>query len=273
MPPSTSIVEFREALRASRNIVAIAGAGLSAASGIPTFRDSGGYWKNFDLNSIATPQSFQTNPNSVWQFYLDKYVEALQAQPNPAHLAVAVLCIPERLHVLAPEAIFTLVTQNVDGLTHSPSTSPYPMFEMHGRLDEVLCTLCGQREKITKGLLSVPLEDYSVRTDVEKQALLNDLPRCSHCSSLLRPGVVWFEETPLHLREIWDIIDRADMCLVIGTSSTVQPAAGFAHVVSERGGTVAVFNLKLEESDDEPDFLFLGSCEQTLPRVLFAIDV
>ena len=130
------------------------------------------------------------------------------------------------------------MTQNVDGLSsraldvveqhhsfstnaHSLSTSPYPMFEMHGQLDEVLCTLCGQRERITNGLLSVPLEDYSVRTDVEKQALLNDLPRCSHCSSLLRPGVVWFEEMPLRLREIWDIIDRADMCLVIGTSSTV----------------------------------------------------
>ena len=131
------------------------------------------------------------------------------------------------------------MTQNVDGLSsraldvveqrhafstisHSPSTSPFLMFEMHGRLDEVLCTLCGQREKVSDGLLSVSVEDYSTRTDVEKQALLRDLPRCSRCSSLLRPGVVWFEETPLRLREIWDVVDRADMCLVIGTSSTVQ---------------------------------------------------
>ncbi|KAK0450996.1 sirtuin 5 [Armillaria borealis] len=185
---SNTVRDFLDALFRSRKIVAITGAGLSAASGlgIPPFRGAGGVWEKYDLSTLATPQAFEDNP------------------------------IPS----------LTLVTQNIDGLCEkavqevlqhrtsaSGNDSVSPLFEMHGRLSDTRCTSCGRE----------------------------DLPHCRICDGSLRPGVVWFEESPRHLRGIWDAVDQADMCLVIGTSST--PAAGFAYEVSQHGGKVAVFNV------------------------------
>jgi len=149
------------------------------------------------------------------------------------------------------------------------------MIEMHGRLFDVLCTnascnhtewddtspICpalGGTERITAASTGVP----------EPLIAEQDLPRCKRCGSLARPGVVWFGEGLHHYDEIEAIVDEADLCLVVGTSSTVYPAAGYASEVQDNGGRVAVFNLERSKGDSKADFLFLGPCEETLPAAL-----
>ncbi|KAI0057792.1 DHS-like NAD/FAD-binding domain-containing protein [Artomyces pyxidatus] len=284
MPPSTCVSEFRSVLHESTSIVAVVGAGLSAASGIPTWRESGGVWKTYDPAAIATPEAFAANPSLVWQHYHAMRERALQATPNPAHLALALLCIPTLLATIAPSAKFTLVTQNIDGLdmravqdTAKQYGKDMPaghvcdvarVFEMHGRVLDTLCTSCGHRDLNTSSPLC-PALAKSMLGNADTKIPVEDLPHCGLCGGLLRPGVVWFEELPHHSREIWEIVDSADLCLLIGTSSHVQPAAAFAYEVADHGGKVAVFNIASSEGDEERDFLFLGPCAEMLPRVLF----
>ncbi|KAF8507700.1 DHS-like NAD/FAD-binding domain-containing protein [Gautieria morchelliformis] len=278
MPPSNSIEQFRSVLRKSKNIVAIAGAGLSSASGIPTFRGAGGLWRSHDAMSLATPQAFSKNPSRVWQFYHYRREMASKATPNAAHLALAILSLPEHLKVVAPEASFTLVTQNVDGLSAKafrqacPSREP-DLYEMHGHLFDTLCTVCGDRERNIGSPICPSLAGTEEMVGRELEIPLNDLPRCRHCAGLLRPGVVWFDEIPHHLKEIGQAVDNADLALVVGTSSTVYPAAGYAYDVAQHGGTVVVFNIQHTPGDEDAHFLFLGPCEKTLPHVLLGTDV
>jgi NAD-dependent deacetylase sirtuin 5 len=162
------------------------------------------------------------------------FPSVLSASPNPAHYALALLSIPSFLQAVAPNCTrYTVITQNVDGLStrayrevmsrHSQSDNntvplyPPDFFEMHGRLLDTLCTSCGHREHNDANSL------YRISSSTEAtQVLLADLPRCTRCSGLLRPGVVWFEEIPHHLLEINRAVETADLCLVIGTSLTVS---------------------------------------------------
>ena len=201
--------------------------------------------------SLATPTAFAANPSRVWQFYhyrREKYYSqafelftgyfltdlfrALTAVPNAAHLALAMLSVPEQLKVIAPSAKFTLVTQNVDGLSVRAfrevcATGEPPLFEMHGRLFETICTVCNDRvanfdSPICSALAGT--EEIVGKRAKEPIIPLEDLPRCLRpgCGGLLRPGVVWFEEIPHHLEEIDKIVDEADLALVVGTSSVVR---------------------------------------------------
>ncbi|OBZ75656.1 NAD-dependent protein deacylase [Grifola frondosa] len=287
MPPSSTVEDFRRVLRDSKNIIAIVGAGLSAASGIPTWRDSGGVWKSYDPSTIATPTAFATNPSLVWQHYHAMRERALKATPNPAHFALALLCIPSFLSTVAPAAKFTLVTQNIDGLSvraldittaqHANGSGNLAseseisrLYEMHGRVLDTLCTSCGHREYNPADPLCPALAASDLGSS-EGQIPVEELPHCLQCGGLLRPGVVWFEELPHHSREIWEVVDAADVCLLIGTSSKVQPAAAYAYEIADRGGKVAVFNKERSEGDEERDFLFLGPCEETLHKFSLAL--
>lgn len=171
---------------------------------------------------------------------------------------------------------------------------------MHGRVLDTICTACERRahhsanEPLCPALAAAgalptdPTSPSGGDTDEVRDIPLAQLPRCAACGGLLRPGVVWFGEQPLHMDEIDEAVAAADLCLVVGTSSTVRsfpetgvrsaplslgaqvyPAAGYAYEVADHGGKVAVFNLERTEGDDEADFLFLGPCEQTLPEALF----
>lgn len=144
-----------------------------------------------------------------------------------------------------------------------------------------LCTGCGAQEHNDAS----PLISAFSGVQGESKLRVEDLPHCTKCSALLRPGVVWFEEKPHSLLDIWAAVDEADLCIVVGTGSTVScprpkahrtlhlpqvyPAAAFAHEVSSNKGKVAIFNLARTEGDETADFLFLGPCESTLPEVLF----
>ncbi|KII92537.1 hypothetical protein PLICRDRAFT_103520 [Plicaturopsis crispa FD-325 SS-3] len=283
MAPSNSTRALCSAIRESKNIVAVAGAGLSAASGLPTFRGAGGLWRSYNAISLATPEAFNENPSRVWQFYHMRREAALRAAPNAAHLALAALQIPERLRVIAPSATFTLITQNVDGLSPralqqvrstlegTSASTAHLLYEMHGRILDTICTGCGDREANLNSPICPALAGTEgiLGQDAQEPVIpLEDLPRCQKCGSLLRPGVVWFGEMPLYLDSIDEIVEKADLALIVGTSATVYPAAGYAEQVKENGGKVAIFNLERTEGDNSADFLFLGPCETTLPQVL-----
>jgi len=277
---------FKELLSSSKHIIAVAGAGLSAASGIPTFRGSGGMWRKYDAMSLATYSAFLSSPSRVWQFYHYRREKALAAQPNAAHVALAKFSIESIRKEIAPEATFTLITQNVDGLSTraleavqsaQPVSEPPPsqpqILEMHGRVFDVLCDSrkCMHCETIPRSPICPALagtEELVESGVIEPTINKADLPRCSKCGELARPGVVWFGEEPRHIPAIQREVDRATLCLVVGTSSTVYPAASYQRMVRKNGGKVAVFNLERSQKDEEADFLFLGPCEETIPQAL-----
>jgi NAD-dependent deacetylase sirtuin 5 len=173
---------------------------------------------------------------------------ALAAQPNPAHLALAAY---SKNH---PNTVFT-ITQNTDGLGQRAGHPETNLLEMHGSLFTLKCLNCDYKEQNLQQDL------------IGEKATLKDLPKCPRCASLLRPGVVWFGEgytdETLHKIDSW--LSGADLILVVGTSGTVWPAAGYADLVRLRGGKVAVFNV---DDDDGADWMFTGKCESTLPLEL-----
>ncbi|KLO15673.1 DHS-like NAD/FAD-binding domain-containing protein [Schizopora paradoxa] len=288
--PSSNIQEFREVLASARNIIVVSGAGLSAASGIPTFRGDGGMWRRHNVLELATPQAFRKNPSQVWQFYHYRREKANASQPNNAHKALAYFSVPsvrERLGV-DRDSTFYHITQNVDGLNlraiqalsqnhqteifASFTSSTPPLLEMHGRINNVQCTSpqCGFTECNPSSPICPALagtEQY-LDQDIANTIPVQDLPKCSRCGALTRPGVVWFGETPYHSRAINYILQKADLCLVVGTSSLVKPAADFPHQVKNQGGKVAIFNTERTQADSIADFIFLGPCETTLPACL-----
>ncbi|KAI8981379.1 DHS-like NAD/FAD-binding domain-containing protein [Trametes punicea] len=304
---TTDIYAFREALGNSKHVIVVAGAGLSAASGIPTYHDGGGMWRSLDAASLATPEAFERDPSLVWQFFHYRRTKSLHAKPNPAHEVIAKMSLPRYLKKVAPNAqSFHLITQNVDGLSvdalqtllrgfahetrsgaeggaHGtrpeartrPAAYKNPIFEMHGRLFDVQCTQCSYRREDRSnplcpalGAADAALRDYQDAGTKASDIPAEQLPRCPECGALARPGVVWFNEKPLHLDEINNVVYKADMCLVVGTSSTVRPASTYAYRVRRHGGKVALFNLDPSEKDIAgADFVFRGPCEVLLPAV------
>ncbi|KAF8916615.1 DHS-like NAD/FAD-binding domain-containing protein [Mucidula mucida] len=242
-------------------------------SGIPTFRDAGGLWRKHDVRALATPQAWGENQSRVWQFYHYRREIALKACPNAAQTAIAQLAIPALREKVAPNAEVTHITQNIDGLSTRAYNDLLPeteqrstpfLFEMHGRLG-VECTAhdCKHRESITTSPICPGLAgtETLVEAGTERVVRRADLPRCSQCGELARPGVVWFGEKPHRIQEIMALAERADFCIVVGTSSIIR-------IVKKNGGKVAVFNVDRTNHDDEADFLFLDPCEISLPQVL-----
>ncbi|KAI9001232.1 DHS-like NAD/FAD-binding domain-containing protein [Trametes punicea] len=193
---------------------------------------------------LATPEAFHANPSRVWQFYHYRREKALAAKPNPGHLALAMFSIRSIRRKIAPHSHFALITQNVDGLSrraleqivdahpehadevHSPAVQS-SLLEMHGRLFDVVCTnrACRYREHNTNSPICPALagtERVFSAGEPEPHIEEKDLPRCSKCGSLARPGVVWFGETPWYLDQIDELVSQADLCIVVGTSSTVR---------------------------------------------------
>jgi NAD-dependent deacetylase len=230
------------ALREARAMVALTGAGISAESGIPTFRGAGGLWRNFSPEQLATPEAFARDPRLVWEWYDWRRSVIRKAAPNPGHGALA------ELERRAPER-FTLVTQNVDGL-HDRAGSRN-VAKLHGDIWQVRCVGCGAESRNEQ----VPLHPLP--------------PRCA-CGALLRPGVVWFGE-PLP-EDAWQrafaASRRAEIFLVIGTSATVYPAAGLAQVARQCGARLAVVNPDPNPADRLADWVLRGPSGEILPRLL-----
>ncbi|KAJ7765787.1 sirtuin [Mycena metata] len=287
------VLPFQQALASAKNIIVLDGAGLSAASGIPTYRGVGGVWLNFDQTKLANPEAFREDPSKVWQFYHARRQGCLDAQPNAGHRALATFCLPQTLARVAPSLdpkwpVPLHVVQNADALSSRVlDSAPFTpadkaavqkcIREMHGCLFETRCTSC---RHVQRAYTPTP---YAAALDAARDSgevvdiPVDQLPRCGgpdnrsnrqgRCGGLLSPNVVWFGEVPEHLGEIGRQMNWCDLLLLVGTSAKVHPAAGFSKTVKERGGKIAVFNVD-PNTIVEADFTFVGPCAETLPLAL-----
>lgn len=231
----------REWLREASSVAALTGAGISAESGIPTFRGAGGLWRQFRAEDLATPEAFARDPRLVWEWYDWRRGLIARAEPNAGHRALAEL---ERR-----AGRFTLITQNVDGL-HDRAGSRN-VLKVHGDIWMVRCTACGRETRDDR----VPLPELP--------------PRCE-CGGLLRPGVVWFGE-PLP-DNVWREAERAtrqaEVFLVIGTAAVVYPAAGLVPLAKAAGAKVIEINLDETPYSAQVDCSLRGRAGELLPGLI-----
>jgi NAD-dependent deacetylase len=220
---------LREALRRATRIVALTGAGMSAESGVPTFRDAmHGLWARFDPSQLATPAAWRADRETVWAWYEWRRVLVGRAQPHAGHRALASLAR------VRPEGAVRIATQNVDDLHERAGSSD--VVHVHGSLFAPRCDTCGR-----PGLFA---GDPPVGADGEPVARLAP-PRCAHCAGgHLRPGVVWFDEPlpPAAWAASVTLCEQADLVLVVGTSGLVQPAARLPRIARDAGAFVAEIN-------------------------------
>ncbi|HJV70001.1 NAD-dependent protein deacylase [Ideonella sp.] len=239
---------LRERVQAAQRIVVLTGAGMSAESGIPTFRDTlTGLWSRFDPMQLASEAGFRAHPQRVWNWYAERRLGVRAAQPNPGHLALGGFAQrhPGRL---------TVVTQNVDDL-HQRAGNP-DTIRLHGDiLEDRWLDPCPRR--------------CGSACDT-KGAAPGEPPRCRDCSNLVRPGVVWFgEDLPLGaLSAAEAAADRAELMLVVGTSGAVWPAAGLAARARRAGAWVAIVNPDETEIDGDAHQLVRGTAARVLPGLL-----
>jgi NAD-dependent deacetylase len=242
-----AVKQAAERIKASSRVVVLTGAGISQESGVPTFRGKDGLWKQYRAEQLATLESFQRNPELVWEWYDWRRGLIKHLDPNPGHFALVEL--EKRIHD------FSLVTQNVDGL-HRVAGSSNPI-EMHGTIWRVRCMECNQ-------------------TFENRDVPIKILPVCEICSGLLRPDVVWFGEAldEQILRTIYTSLQKAQVMLIVGTSANVQPAASFGMVAKRTAGA---FIIELNRSKTSQSSLFdlsiQGKSGELLPQLVEHIDL
>ena len=224
----SDMASFREVLASSRHLVILTGAGVSAESGVPTFRGAGGFWRTYQAQDLASPEAFQQNPSLVWEFYHYRREVMGSKSPNPAHTAIAE--IENRFRGQGREV--AVITQNIDGLHKRAGSSN--IIELHGNLFKTRCTKCGDISVNTDSPICEALRDRG-SPDPEATSSripVSELPTCKKdgCGGLLRPHVVWFGESLDSdvLDAAGKHLEKCDLCLVVGTSSIVYPAAMFA---------------------------------------------
>ncbi len=232
-----------ERLSRDKKVVVMTGAGISAESGIKTFRDSGGLWEDHRIEDVATPQAFVRNPLLVWNFYRQRYLQSIEAKPNPAHYSLL------KLEQYLGDS-FHLITQNVDGL-HTRAGSKN-VLEMHGSLRYSLCAKCRERYPLTEVHENDPI------------------PICPACKTNLRPDIVWFGEVPYFLVEIEKILKQCEILLIVGTSGVVYPAAGFVMTAKYFGAKTIAINLDQPDNRSFIDEFIQGKSGEILPELVQA---
>jgi NAD-dependent deacetylase len=231
----------REQLALATSVAVLTGAGISAESGIPTFRGAGGLWKNFRPEDLATPQAYARDPRLVWEWYNWRREKIAKAEPNAAHRALV------KMEESKPR--FTLITQNVDGL-HDVAGSRR-VLKVHGDIWRLRCTVCSA--------------DW-----IDRSVPLTTMPPLCGCGGLARPGVVWFGEALPEeiLREAEQAATAAEVFLVVGTSAVVYPAAGLAPYAKQNGAIVIEVNLEPTPFSTIVDFAFHGRAGEILPKLV-----
>jgi NAD-dependent deacetylase len=235
-----------DALRAASRVCVLTGAGVSAESGVPTFRASDGLWEGHRIEDVASPMGFERDPRLVWDFYNARRANVRTVQPNAGHHALVRL--EDRYGTR-----FTLVTQNVDGLHRVAGTKI--LLEIHGSLYRTRCTGCG--EVTDRGLDALP-----------------ELPHC-HCKSMLRPDIVWFyENLPVDVWEAAQIAaSECDVMLVVGTSAVVHPAASLIPIAKRtNGATVVEVNMTRTDASQYADIGLYGPSGVVLPKLVAELE-
>jgi NAD-dependent protein deacetylase/lipoamidase len=239
-----------ELLARASSVAVLTGAGVSAESGVPTFRASDGLWEGHRIEDVASPMGFRRDPKLVWNFYNARRANVGKVRPNPGHYALV------ELEKRWGER-FTLITQNVDGLHRTAGSRR--VLEVHGSLYRTRCTACDR------------IEDRGLEP-------LGELPHCPHCSAMLRPDIVWFHE-PLP-EDVWqeavEAVAGCDVLLVVGTSAVVYPAASLIPLAKHRskwddaraGAAVVEVNLARTDASDLVDVGLYGKSGEILPKVV-----
>jgi len=231
-----------ERIRPGSRITILTGAGLSAESGLHTFRDRGGIWEKYDLSEVATPEAFARNPAFVLDFYNQRRRANEDVKPNPAHQALAQL---EREH----GGEVWVVTQNIDPLHEMAGTRN--LIHMHGEITRALCAECGHREQW--GMADITPETT-----------------CAACGTIgrMRPDVVWFGEMPYQMDSIFGLLAQTDLFVSIGTSGTVYPAAGFVMEAKTAGAVAVEINMERSDGAGFFDAHVLGPASETVPAAV-----
>jgi len=239
-----------KALRAATRVVVFTGAGVSAESGIPTFRDKQtGLWEKFDASELATPDAFERDPPLVWGWYEWRRALVRNAEPNAGHRAIAAM----ETHV--PQ--FTLVTQNVDDLHERAGSTE--VIHLHGELSKPYCEACHQPYSQVEGIPNSPPGGARMEP-----------PRCGSCGAKIRPGVVWFGE-PLP-QDQWTAAREAawhcDFFICCGTSALVQPAASLVGIAIDAGATTVQVNPNPTDLDTSVTVAIRGPSGTVLPQLV-----
>lgn len=241
MNAEASIKEIRSRLAEAKSVTVLTGAGISADSGVPTFRGAEGLWNDFRPEELASPDAFERDPQLVWEWYNWRRELLSTKRPNAGHDALVEL--EKRMEK------FWLITQNVDGL-HATAGS-HKLSEIHGNIWKVRCTGC----ELVENNRDVPIEI---------------LPKCQNCYGLLRPHIVWFGESlnPQDLQDSYAALESCEVLLIIGTSGMVYPAASFGPVAKDRGAFVVELNLDPTPNSDLVDIAVQGRAKDLVPQLL-----
>lgn len=239
----TLLAAVAERFRAATRIAVLTGAGISAESGIPTFREAQtGLWQRFRAEELASPEAFARDPLTVWEWYRWRRVLIDRAQPNEGHKAVVTL----QRH--KPDT--TVVTQNVDGLHQAAGTRD--VIELHGSIHHARCSSCG-----------------SMRSWEPDEPVFP--PVCTDCGAMLRPNIVWFGENlpATVLERAFEAAERCEVFLSIGTSNLVQPAASLPWLAATRSALVVVVNVAMHGQREADNVVHLtGKAGEVLPRLV-----
>jgi NAD-dependent deacetylase len=238
------IRELAARLREAARVTILTGAGVSAASGVPTFRGADGLWKHYRATDLATPQAFARDPRLVWEWYGWRRQRVAEARPNPAHDVLA--------RWTAQRAEWRVVTQNVDDLHVRAGT--VGLIRLHGSIWELACwNRCA----------SAP-----ARWRDERVPLPHPVPRCPHCNGAARPAVVWFGEPldPADVRQA-DAATACDLFIAAGTSAVVYPAAGLIDAARTRGAFTAEINLEPTPVSASVNLVIHAAVEDVLSRI------
>lgn len=228
--------------QSNSRVVVLTGAGISAESGIRTFRANDGVWENHRIEDVATPFAWERDPKLVWEFYQGRRKQLLDVVPNSAHDALVLLenYLDE----------FLLITQNVDDL-HSRAGSK-KLIHIHGELRKLRCETCGQ-----------------VIEAMNDEHLQNQYVECTQCTDKkLRPHIVWFHEMPFQMNEIYDAVGKCDVFIAIGTSGHVYPAAGLLSVAKDVGAYCIGINLDPPENVSLFDEFHQGLAGELVPALI-----
>jgi NAD-dependent deacetylase len=249
-------LEALERLRSARRVMALTGAGVSAESGIPTFRgaDGAGFWGRYDPFDLASRAGYESNPQRAWAWYAMRRAQLRQVEPNPAHYALA------RLGAYYPD--FTLVTQNVDGLHERAGSRE--VIELHGALADVKCLV----EDIPIAWEEAPGAP-GVTEETLERGEWPEVPRCPQCGGLLRPDVVWFGEAlpAIAFARAEIAAQDSQVCFVVGTSAEVYPAASLPETARRRGALIVEVNPETTDLSRWADLSLRGPAGVILPAL------
>lgn len=233
-PESMNYLQFK-------HVVFLTGAGISAESGIATYRDKKGLWTQNELQNLAKPAAFAKSPETVHDFYNQRRIDLKQAQPNKAHFHIAHL----QKELTGSPVKLTIITQNVDDLHEKAGTKN--VIHIHGELNKALCTACDKRSI--------------------SPAQLSTNSQCVHCGKIgcLRPDIVWFGEVPYKLDYVQSTLEDCDLFVSIGTSGSVFPASDFVQVAKQNGAYAIELNLEAADNASKFDEGHYGVATEIVP--------